>query len=91
MLNRYAMEVPAADATHDSPIFLLDRPSALIFLIFSNISSLHPNPPSISTFLSRLSRAPSSPVKDIELPWHHCKKGGMTPVVYEGADGGGEW
>jgi hypothetical protein len=76
--------------THASPIFLLDNPSALIFLIFSNISSSHPNPPSISAFLSLLNLAPSSPVKDIELPWTHCKKGGITPVVYDGADGGGE-
>jgi hypothetical protein len=30
-------------------------------------------------------------VKEIELPLHHCKNGGITPVVEDGADGGGEW
>ena len=77
--------------THLRAISTLDLPSALICLIRSLTSSSHPPTTSpFASFLSLINGATSSPVNRTLSPPSHLKRGGIVPVVWLGAVGGGE-
>ena len=78
--------------THLRAISDLDIPLVLISLILPLTSSLHSSTTlPFPSLLSRNNGACSSPLSLTLSPPSHLSKGGMAPVVWLGADAGGEW
>ena len=74
-----------------------DMPCSLNETIFAFVSSDHslggvkPSAATSLVFALYLKRAASSPDRLMLLPPSHCSNVGTTPVVYVGAEAGGEW